>query len=276
MRGPLSPHPDDRVLRDYSAGKLERRAAEIVGEHVSACPTCRRKTFLLSTVGVGDVPPPAATAVEAFPPELLALENFEMRRLLGGGGMGVVYLAYHKYMKRLEALKVINKDLLEKRGVAERFLREVAAAGKLDHPNVATAYTVFSAGGLLVFAMQYVEGEDLAKVVQSEGPLAVELAAYYVYQAALGLQHAHEKGMVHRDIKPQNMMLMFHQVERGRKPVVKLLDFGLAKAASEDGSGANLTGANAMLGTPAYMAPEQANDAQKADIYGLGCTLFSC
>jgi serine/threonine protein kinase len=275
-----SPHPDDRALHAFDMGVLDGRAAEQVKVHLRTCEACRNKLKMrvVSTIGVDEVPDRAATVADAIPPELLALEQYEVRRLLGGGGMGVVYLAYNKYMKRLEALKVINKDLLEKRGVFDCFLREIAAAGRLDHTNVATAYTALPAGPSLVFAMQYVDGEDLASMVKSKGPLTVELATHYVYQAALGLQHAHEKGMVHRDIKPQNIMVMFHHVERGLRPVVKLLDFGLAKAVSEEASGLDLTGANMMLGTPQYIAPEQARDAQKADIradiYGLGCTLY--
>ena len=129
-------------------------------------------------------------------------------------------------------------------------------------------------GELLIFAMEYVEGEDLDKVVKRQGPLPVAHACHYVSHAALGLQHAHEQGMVHRDIKPPNLIL----TRRGKKHVVKVLDFGLAKAVREGEAATDLTGAGAMMGTPAYMAPEQAQDAAsadiRADIYSLGCTLY--
>jgi serine/threonine protein kinase len=137
-----------------------------------------------------------------------------------------------------------------------------------------TAYSATRIGESIVFSMQYVEGYDLAKLVEKSGPLAVEHACNFVYQAALGLQHAHERGMVHRDIKPSNLMLS----REGKKPVVKILDFGLAKVTSEGGIESGLTYEGQMLGTPHYVAPEQTLNAQKADIradiYSLGCTLY--
>ena len=122
--------------------------------------------------------------------------------------------------------------------------------------------------------MEYVEGDDLAKVVKSSGPLPVVHACYFIYQAALGLQHAHERGMVHRDIKPANLIL----AREGKKAVVKVLDFGLAKLTSEGQAGGGLTREGQMLGTPDYIAPEQIRDAQsadiRADIYSLGVHLL--
>ena len=107
-------------------------------------------------------------------------------------------------MNRLEVLKVVNQALLDQQpGVAERFLREIRAAATLSHENIVKAYSALQVGELLVFAMEYIEGEDLAKLVQRQGPLPVAHGCHYVSQAAMGLQHAHEQGMVHRDIKPQ-------------------------------------------------------------------------
>ncbi len=188
--------------------------------------------------------------------------------------MGVVYLAKNVLMDRREVLKVVNKALLDKPGVAERFLREIRSAAMLRHNNVVQAYSAVQAGELLLFAMEYVDGEDLDRVVQRQGPLPIPYACHYVSQAAMGLQHAHEHQMVHRDVKPQNLILS----RQGRKHVVKVLDFGLAKAKREGEAVTELTGAGAMMGTPAYMAPEQAQDAAsadiRADIYSLGCTLY--
>ena len=188
--------------------------------------------------------------------------------------MGVVYLAKNKLMDRLEVLKVINKALLDRPGAVERFLREIRSAAKLSHLNVVAAYSALQLGDLLVFAMEYVEGQDLAAVVKANGPLPVPHACFYVQQAAQGLQHAFEKKMVHRDIKPQNLML----ARDGRKHVVKVLDFGLAKVMREKTEDTGLTGEGKMLGTPDYMAPEQTLDATsadiRADIYSLGCTLY--
>src|SRR5262249_46449217 len=157
-----------------------------------------------------------------LPPELSDNTQYEIVRELGRGGMGVVYLARNKLMDRLEVLKVVNKALLDRPGAVERFLREIRAAAKLEpHANVAMAYSAFQAGDLLVFAMQYVEGEDLAKFVQARAtPLPVPFACYCIHQAALGLQHAFEKGLVHRDIKPSNLILS----REGKKYVVKVLD----------------------------------------------------
>ena len=203
------------------------------------------------------------------------MPGYEILGELGRGGMGVVYLAKNVLMNRLEVLKVANKALLDRQpGAAERFLREIRAAAQLGHENVVKAYSALKVGELLVFAMEYVEGEDLAKLVKRKGPLPVAHACHYISQAATGLQHAHEQGMIHRDVKPPNLILM----RIGKKHVIKILDFGLAKAVQEGDSLTDLTGQGAMLGTPAYMAPEQAQDAAsadiRADIYSLGCTLY--
>jgi serine/threonine protein kinase len=193
--------------------------------------------------------------------------------------MGVVYLAYNRLLARQEVLKVLNKELIERGGGKARFLREMQSAARLSHPNIITAYSALQVGEVLVFAMEYVEGEDLDKLVKDRledghGPLPVLNACYYVHQAALGLQHAFEKNMVHRDIKPQNLIL----ARDSRKHVVKILDFGLAKVRRGKGQDAGLTATGEMLGTPAYVAPEQTVDAAhadiRADIYSLGCTLY--
>ncbi|MGH7226218.1 MAG: serine/threonine-protein kinase, partial [Gemmataceae bacterium] len=231
------------------------------------------------------------TTLNNLPPELAEHPQYQILRELGRGGMGVVYLAKNKLMDRLEVLKVINKELLDTPGSMERFLREIRSAAKLNHPNVVAAYSALQMGELLVFAMEYVDGENLAQVVKARGPLPVVNVCHYVQQAAIGLQHAFEKGMVHRDIKPQNLIL----AREGKKHIVKVLDFGLAKATQEqdldagpNGVGqragvrvtrlAELTGAGQMLGTPGYVAPEQTLDAAqadiRADIYSLGCTLY--
>ncbi len=225
-----------------------------------------------STSGPGSpAPPPAST----LPPGLADHPDYEIIRELGRGGMGVVYLAHNRLMGRDEVLKVVSSHLIERRGVLDRFLREIRAAAKLHHPNIVTAYSAFRLGESIVFAMEYVEGLDLAKLVKAKGPLPVAHACNFVHQAALGLQHAHEQGMVHRDIKPSNLML----ARQGNRAVVKVLDFGLAKV-EQRGAGrtAALTHEGQMLGTPDFIAPEQIVDAQKADIradiYSLGCTLY--
>ena len=177
-------------------------------------------------------------------------------------------------MGRLEVLKVVGANLVERPGVRDRFLREVQSAAKLHHTNIVGAYSALRLDNGLVLAMEYVEGLDLQKMVKTKGPLPVANACYFIHQAALGLQHAHERGMVHRDIKPANLIL----AAEGKKAVVKVLDFGLAKVSSEGQTDSGLTREGQMLGTPDYIAPEQIRNAQsadiRADIYSLGCTFY--
>jgi serine/threonine protein kinase len=188
--------------------------------------------------------------------------------------MGVVYLVRNRRMDRLEALKVVRPALLEREGALERFEREMRSAARLNHTNIVAAYSAPPLEGLVAFAMEYVEGTDLQQFVQSKGPLPVAKACFYVYQAALGLQHAADRQMVHRDIKPANLML----ARDGKRQVVKILDFGLAKATLEHPIDQGLTSDGQVLGTPQFMAPEQIRNAAaadiRADIYSLGCTLY--
>ncbi len=292
-------HPSADVLQAFGLGKLDDSSSEVVMNHLEQCENCRKEVASLSgddfvnrlrqarghsststpakalseTAG-GPKPSPSRPAIANIPPELEANHQYEFLRELGRGGMGVVYLAKNKLMDRLEVLKVVNKALLNHPGAVERFLREIRSAAKLSHANVVGAYSALQMGELLVFAMEYIEGQDLASVVKSQGPLPIPHACFYVQQAAQGLQHAFEKGMVHRDIKPQNLIL----AREGKKHIVKVLDFGLAKATREKKDDTGLTGEGQMLGTPDYIAPEQTLDAAKADIradiYSLGCTLY--
>ena len=188
--------------------------------------------------------------------------------------MGTVYLAQNRLMGRNEVLKVVSSHMINRRGVLDRFLVEIRNAARLHHTNIVTAYSASRMGESIVFAMEYVEGLDLSKLVKAKGPLPVANACNYVHQACLGLQHAHEQGMVHRDIKPSNLML----ARQGNRAVIKVLDFGLAKIQSEGPVDGGLTHEGQMLGTPDYIAPEQIRDARgadiRADIYSLGCTLY--
>jgi serine/threonine protein kinase len=217
---------------------------------------------------------PTDQTFTALPPELVDHPDYEIVRELGRGGMGVVYLAENTLMGRPEVLKVVGRHRLERPGVGDRFLREIRSAANLHHPNIVTAHSALRLGESLVLAMEYVEGLDLAKIVKTKGPLPIAHACSFIHQAALGLQHAHERGMVHRDIKPANLIV----AREGKKSVVKVLDFGLAKVTSEGQDDSNLTREGQMLGTPDYIAPEQIRDAQsadiRADVYSLGCTLY--
>ena len=177
-------------------------------------------------------------------------------------------------MGRLEVLKVVSSHLMNRRGVLERFANEIRNAARLHHTNIVTAYSASRVGESIIFAMEYVEGLDLSRLVKAKGPLPVPNACNYIQQAATGLQHAHELGMVHRDIKPSNLML----ARQANRAIIKVLDFGLAKVKSEGNVDGGLTHEGQMLGTPDYIAPEQISDATRADIradiYSLGCTFY--
>ncbi len=294
-------HPPPELLRAFGLGTLDDAAAGTVLSHLEQCPECCRAVaaqpgddFLerfvrvrepsATPASVGALAPSASRLAETtsggptplpdLPTELIRHPQYELIRELGRGGMGVVYLARNRQMDRLEVLKVMGRDVVGRSGARARFEREIKAAARLNHPNIVTAYSVLPLEGLLVLAMEHVEGRDLARVVEEEGPLSVARACAYAQQAALGLQHAHERGMVHRDIKPHNLICS----RVGQRHVIKVLDFGLAKALREKTPELHLTGEGTTLGTPEYVAPEQIRDAARvdirADLYSLGCTLY--
>jgi serine/threonine protein kinase len=192
---------------------------------------------------------------------------------LGEGGMGQVFKAQHRHMGRTVALKLMRKEKLSSPDAVARFFQEVQAAARLTHPNIVIAFDAGQAGNIHYFSMEYVDGPDLRRLVGERGPLPLTQACDFIRQAALGLQHAHEQGLVHRDIKPSNLL-----VAGGASPVVKILDMGLARLGGSFENERNLTKMGQVLGTPDYLAPEQAIDARsvdiRADIYSLGCTLF--
>jgi serine/threonine protein kinase len=237
-------------------------------------PACEQMAAGVSPPGQGTAAvaanPPGGSISDAVLAALGGHERYRVVRPLGRGGMGVVYEAEHRVMRRPVALKVINRRYTADAAAAERFRREVRAAARLHHPNIVTAFDAENVGDTHFLVMEYVEGKSLARVVKDRGPLPVQEACDYVRQAALGLQHAHERGMVHRDVKPDNLMLT-------PDGTVKVLDFGLAALTAEREVGV-LTEASAVMGTPDYMAPEQAEDAHsadiRADVYSLGCTLY--
>ncbi len=206
----------------------------------------------------------------------LLLGSYVMIDKLGEGGMGEVFKAKNWKIGKTVALKVIRKERLKNAMAVKRFHREIEMASRLNHPNIVQAFDAGQVGTTHYFAMELVEGQDLTQMVKQVGPLPVEKAAEYIRQAALGLAHAQEKGLIHRDIKPSNI---FVSQAHGSQSVglVKLLDMGLARMDdSEDMS--TLTQEGSVLGTIDYLAPEQAMNAHKADIrsdlYSLGCTFY--
>jgi WD40 repeat protein/serine/threonine protein kinase len=208
----------------------------------------------------------------------LVVGTYVLSERLGEGGMGQVFKARHSKLGRIVALKIIRKDRLQNAEALRRFHRETQAAAQLSHPNVVLAYDADRIGDSHFIAMEYVDGIDLSRLVKEQGPLPVEQACEYIRQGALGLQHAFERGLVHRDIKPGNLLLAREPGKDGA-PVVKLLDLGLARVNFPDTDDANtLTCEGEVVGTPDFLAPEQARNAHRADIradvYSLGCTLF--
>jgi serine/threonine protein kinase len=204
---------------------------------------------------------------------------------LGEGGMGQVFKAQHERMGRVVALKVIRKDRLSHPKAVSRFFQEVKAAGQLNHPHIVLAFDAGEADGTHFLSMEYVEGQDLQRLIGKVGPLPPAQACDYIRQAALGLQHAHERGLVHRDIKPQNLLVTTVPTEQTADSThpdwgtVKVLDMGLCRwrqGLTEEERG--LTREGSFLGTADYTAPEQARDPRAADnrsdLYGLGCTFF--
>jgi serine/threonine protein kinase/WD40 repeat protein len=219
---------------------------------------------------VGDSDPTWSQGLATHPAQI---REYRLLKQIGAGGMGAVYKAEHTKLKRIVALKLLPPHRGEDRFAIARFEREMEAIGRLDHPSVVRATDAGQWSGAHYLVMEYVQGIDLsalAQQAQQQGPLSVADACELVRQAALGLQYVHEHGLVHRDVKPSNLML----TQAGQ---VKILDLGLALLRGGDRSH-QLTDAGQALGTADYMAPEQAIDSRhvdiRADIYSLGCTLY--
>ena len=196
--------------------------------------------------------------------------GFQLERPLGRGGMGVVYRARDKRLGRWVALKLIAPEIACDETFRARFERECRLAATVDHPNVIPIYEAGEAEGQLFLAMRLVEGTNLRTLIGSELRLSPARAVRLVAQVAAGLDAAHERGLVHRDVKPQNILV----VDPGAAEHVYLTDFGLARVADES---TDLTGSGNWVGTPDYVAPEQLRGDpvdRRADIYGLGCVLF--
>jgi hypothetical protein len=186
--------------------------------------------------------------------------------------MGTVFKARHEHLERVVALKRIRRDRHSEPQVVERFRREAKATARLSHPNIVQVHDADEQDGQLYYVMEYFAGVTLADHVAKRGPLPISEACDVIRQAALGLQHAHERGLIHRDIKPSNLLLA--------GGVIKVLDLGIARIDPGwgDTTTGSLTQTGAVMGTPDYIAPEQCRDAStvdiRADIYSLGCTLY--
>lgn len=195
-------------------------------------------------------------------------DRYAFERLLGQGGMGAVYLARDRQLDRLVALKVLPAEVAENAALRERFLRETRLAAGFSHPNIVPVYAVEEREGILAFAMGYVEGESLAERLRRDGPLTARDAVRLLKDVAYALAYAHGRGVVHRDIKPDNIML---ERATGRALV---MDFGIARQmTAETAAPANLTRVGEVVGTPEFMSPEQASGDVldgRSDLYALG------
>jgi len=199
------------------------------------------------------------------------LGPYKLLGLLGTGGMSSVYLAAHTMMHCQRAIKVLPEKRVEDSSYLQRFVQEARAAGQLNHPNVVQTLDICQEGKIHYIVMEYVEGRDLQTLVKEQGSLDYELAADYIRQAADGLAYAHGKNIIHRDVKPANLLL-------DNRGVVKILDLGLARFIDEKAASLTIDHDENVLGTADYLAPEQASDSHsadhRADIYSLGCTLY--
>src|SRR5882762_2819770 len=193
------------------------------------------------------------------------LGKYELHTLIGEGAMGIVWKAYDTVLRRYVALKLLSSHFRKTKEMQERFLREARAAGAIQHPNIVTVYDLGEAEGQLFIAMELVEGRDLSDVITLREPMALERKLDLVIEVLDGLQFAHQRGVIHRDVKPSNVRV----VPDGR---VKIMDFGIARLQSgEDSDAASI------VGTPTYMAPEQITNGAitpATDVFSVGCMLY--
>jgi len=196
------------------------------------------------------------------------LGDFRVIRKLGQGGMGAVYLAHQMSLDRRCALKVMSPEIAKNKGFVKRFIREARVMAKIEHPNVVRCYAVGEHKGVYYVAMEFIDGASMQDWIDKRKTLSVGDALHVTIVCAQALGHAHGSGLIHRDIKPDNILVT-------RNGAVKVADLGLAKAVDEDHS---LTQSGTGMGTPLYMPPEQARNAKhvdhRSDIYALGCTLY--
>src|SRR5215210_5804429 len=200
--------------------------------------------------------------------------KYRIDALLGRGGMGAVYRATHVMLNKTVAVKTIKPDLIDSPEMAHRFQRQARAATCLEHPNIVAVYDLGQADdGALYIAMEFVNGLNLKDAIRGSGPMPAARIARLLTQVASALARAHRNHVVHRDLKPQNLMIA---TDANGQEHVKLLDFGIAKSL-EERTTTQLTAAGYSLGTPHYMAPEQASGQEvdgRADIYALGVILY--
>jgi serine/threonine protein kinase len=243
----------------------DERRCESCGEPVPAdapgggCPRC----LLAAGLEPGEEPFPRERLAVAFP-------GLDIEGMIGRGGMGVVYRARQRSLDRVVALKILPPEVAEDPAFADRFTREARALARLSHPHIVAVHEAGEADGLYYLVMELVDGPNLREA-QAAGRLAPEEALAIVPQICDALQYAHDQGVVHRDVKPENILL-----DRGGR--VKIADFGLAKILRRSSEDRTLTGTDQVMGTLHYMAPEQMTSPlevdHRADIYSLGVVFY--
>ena len=275
-----SPHPESTPGLD--AKRMQALLAMGLGEEPEVMPA----PVAPQTPEPAFVPAPAdlTSASMATRPTTAHLDQGQLTSLfpewtflgkVSRGGFGTVYRAEHKLLKKPLAVKVLSFSLSKQAPAVARFEREIRAMGGLSHPGIVRAIDAGEREGVWYLAMELVRGQDFGSLSRALGPLPVPEACELVRQAAVALQHAHDCGLIHRDVKPGNLML---SEEDHAAPMVKVLDFGLAQLSQEKKGALDVTLTGEFVGTLDYAAPEQVQDArrvdERADVYGLGATLY--
>jgi len=200
------------------------------------------------------------------------LGPYKVLEPIGKGGMGRIFLAEHTSLQRRVAIKVLQAEKSKNQELLQRFYREARAAAALDHPNIVKIFDVNQGAGTHFLVMEYVHGKTLQQIVTARGPVHYQKAIHYIIQTATGLKHAHEKGFIHRDIKPDNIIL-------STEGVIKILDMGLARSLNQEQDNVTkLMNPNAIYGSVDYISPEQSIGGTvdaRSDLYSLGATLFA-
>ncbi len=286
-------------LRQFSAGSLIE-GSDGVAAHLDKCAECQTA---IADINSADAPLAALAAEDGQPfafrhepayqqveasirgisseasfqdrHQLSRLGDYEILEQIGQGGMGTVYKDRHAKLGRFVAIKMLSRDRLRDENVVTRFHREMNAVGRLDHPNIVGGYDAGEVDGEHFLVMELLDGISLSALISSGHQLQIPDACELIRQACLGLHHAHEQGMIHRDVKPSNLMLCRNA---HGAPLVKFLDMGLARFGDHHQASDGLTGTGQMMGTLEFMAPEQGLDSsevdRRADVYSMGGTLF--
>ena len=228
------------------------------------------------SASIGDRPAEEAIAKAdpSGPPPLplpRTVGEYQLLQRLGSGGMGTVYKARHTRLNKIVAVKMMRESRLGDPTAVARFDREMMAVGGLDHPHIVRATDAREIDGQRLLVMEFIDGADLALLVRSVGPIPIPDACEMIRQTALGLQSAHDRGLIHRDIKPSNIML-------ATSGQVKVLDLGLALIQELPSSQEEVTVSGQALGTAEYISPEQLSNSHdvdlRTDVYSLGCTFY--